>query len=378
MMSTGLTIVHYGRCRGVEIAVGEGDILSADVECIAVSGNSQGMMGGGVSGAVRRAAGEEIQDEAQDLAPIRLGSTVMLSPHGLAAKGIKAVAYAAIMVKPIDSTNSDVIFRAVLSVLGEVNRKGIRSLAIPLMGAGVGRLGGLVSSLAIVKAVRVFMGEDPSTRHLKKIVFSGYYKEESLAIIQALDLLFGLPIRKCALVIVDMVDTFIGDGSLISADDADRICAGINSLVLVAADNAIPIFYVKDVHQPSDRELTYAERHGLAAPEEICFHQRLNVLEGPASFTINKNTYSAFFGTPLDAELRKLGVDTVILTGTQTHVCVKHSAAHAMMHGFRPIVVADCTVSSTPERHALGLLEVSRYLGEISSSDYIRRVLAAD
>jgi len=87
--------VHYGRYKGIEIIVSEGDILDSEVECIAVSGNPQGMMGGGVSAAVKAAAGESLQDEATECAPIVQGRTVILGPYALAAKGIKAVAYSA-------------------------------------------------------------------------------------------------------------------------------------------------------------------------------------------------------------------------------------------------------------------------------------------
>jgi nicotinamidase-related amidase len=146
-------------------------------------------------------------------------------------------------------------------------------------------------------------------------------------------------------------------------------------LIDVAIEKSLPVCYVKDVHQASDRELFYAHRHGVLPPDAIRFHEKLVVREGPSSFTVNKSTYSAFFETGLAGRLRDLEVETVLLAGTQTHVCVKHTAAHAMMHGFRPIVVADCTGSSTADRHAWGLDEISRYLGEVSYSGYIRDLL---
>lgn len=134
-MPSGQTaLTHYGRYRGMEIAVAEGDILGTGVECITVSGDSQGKMGGGISGAVRAVAGPEIEREAEGLAPVRLGSAVMLAPRNLAASGIKGIAYAAVMSNPIDATSADVVRRAALASLGEANRKGFSSVAIPLIG----------------------------------------------------------------------------------------------------------------------------------------------------------------------------------------------------------------------------------------------------
>jgi nicotinamidase-related amidase len=376
-MQTQAKPAHYGKYRGVEISVAEGDILETGVECISISGNSQGKMGGGVSGAVRGAAGAEVEQAAENLSPVRVGSAVLLPSCRLESRGVKSIAYAAVMAQPIDSTNASAVGKAVLSLLTEANRRGLRSVAIPLMGGGIGRLPAMVSATAIVEAARRFIGDDPSGRHIRRIVFCGYFKNEAVAFVRALDSLYGHPIKNSALMIVDLIDTFIGDGSLISEDDADKICNGINSLIEVAIERGLPICYVKDAHQAQDRELVYAHRHGLEAPEAISFHEKLVIHGGPLAFTVNKNTYSAFFETGLDARLKDFGVGTVILTGTQTHVCVKHSAVHAMMHGFRPVVAADCTASSTAERHAWGLEEISRYVGEVSDSSYLRNALLA-
>lgn len=376
MIQPGAAIAHYGKYRGVEIIVMEGDILGAEVECIAVSGNSQGKMGGGVSGAVRAAAGPEVEQAAEDLATIRVGTAVLLPSYRLAARRVRHVAYAAVMAQPIDSTNAAVVSKAILSLLVNANRRKLRSIAIPLMGSGIGRLSSSVSATAIVRAVQTFIDDDPAGRHIRTIVFSGYFRNETVAFIHALDVLYAKPIRSAGLMIVDLINTFIGDGSLISEEEADKICGGINALIEVATKRGLPICYVKDVHRPGDRELIYAHPHGLSSPESIKFHEKLLIQDGPSAFTLNKSTYSAFFETDLHTRFRESGVDTVILTGTQTHVCVKHSAAHALMHGFRPIVVADCAASSTAERHEWGLTEVSRYIGEVSYSSYLYDALA--
>jgi maleamate amidohydrolase len=128
--------------------------------------------------------------------------------------------------------------------------------------------------------------------------------------------------------------------------------------------------YVKDVHISSDRELVYVHQHCIKNPDEVPLHHKLAVHDSNATI-VNKNTYSAFFGNDFADKLRALACETVLFTGTQTHVCVKYSALHAMMHGFRPVVLADSTVSSTDERHRMGLDEIARYIGEVSHSAYI-------
>lgn len=170
--------------------------------------------------------------------------------------------------------------------------------------------------------MRAFVGDDPSGRKIKRVVFSGFFRPEALAFIQALDALYEKRIRRSALLVIDIIETFVGDGSIISSDEADRLCGGINSLVETAAAYSVPIIYVKDAHSPSDRESFYAHTHGLEPPDRIGFHRKLKVLGEPGATTLVKNTYSAFFGTTLERLLKDRGVETLIFTGTQTHVCV--------------------------------------------------------
>lgn len=369
--------IHRGQYRGVEIVVWEGDILTSGAECIAVSGNSQGMMGGGISGAIKAAAGPEIERESQSYAPIARGRAIMLSPRRLAQAGTKAISYLSIMNQPIDNTNDKVINGAVLQLLQTSNDRKFESVAIPLAGAGVGRLPARVSSDAIVGAVRTYLiGNVPRT-FVKKIVLSGFTRRDAAAFIQGLDHLYERPLASAALLVIDMIGPFIGDHTLIPAQDADRLSSGINTLAASFCANSLPIIYVKDVHDAGDNELLYVHPHCIGKPEAFPFHNTLNLLPTPDKAEVRiKRTYSAFFNTDLAEYLRTRGCQTVVIAGTQTHVCVKYTALHAMMHGFRVIVTEDITTSSTPERHNNGLREIEKYIGEVSQSAYVSEILS--
>ncbi len=62
-----------------------------------------------------------------------------------------------------------------------------------------------------------------------------------------------------------------------------------------------------------------------------------------------KRRYSAFYGTDLDLLLRNLRVETVILTGVMTEICVVCSAFEAFNRDYRVVVVKDCTAGRDPE-----------------------------
>ena len=58
---------------------------------------------------------------------------------------------------------------------------------------------------------------------------------------------------------------------------------------------------------------------------------------------------TGFFSTPLDAYLRNLGIQTVIITGVSANIAVNGTAIEAMNRGYRVIVPSDCIAGDPPE-----------------------------
>jgi len=75
-----------------------------------------------------------------------------------------------------------------------------------------------------------------------------------------------------------------------------------------------------------------------------------------------KRRFSAFFKTDLDQTLRLLGVDTVVITGINTQVCVYATALDSVCNDFYTIVLEDCTASRNIEAHRWSI-EVLRQSG---------------
>jgi ureidoacrylate peracid hydrolase len=57
---------------------------------------------------------------------------------------------------------------------------------------------------------------------------------------------------------------------------------------------------------------------------------------------VYKHRYSGFYGTDLDAELRARDIDTLIVVGATTSVCVESTVRDAMFRDYRCLVVEDC------------------------------------
>jgi nicotinamidase-related amidase len=71
----------------------------------------------------------------------------------------------------------------------------------------------------------------------------------------------------------------------------------------------------------------------------------------PPATVIDKTRYSAFFGPALLQHLRARQADTLIVTGSETDVCVSATIVGVVDHGFRVILVRDGVCSSSDEGH---------------------------
>ena len=90
----------------------------------------------------------------------------------------------------------------------------------------------------------------------------------------------------------------------------------------------------------------------------------------PPARVFDKPVYSAFAGHKLQEHLRERGADTLIVTGSETDVCVLATVLGAVDHGYRVILVTDAVCSSSDAGHdALLKLYRERYTQQIETAD---------
>ena len=84
-----------------------------------------------------------------------------------------------------------------------------------------------------------------------------------------------------------------------------------------------------------------------------------------------KHRYSAFAGTNLDVVLRTAGVDSLLLTGVSTNVCVESTLRDGLFSEYRVTLVEDCAASYEPEAHQATVQNVAKYFGVVATSEEI-------
>ncbi|MFG2873464.1 isochorismatase family cysteine hydrolase [Streptomyces sp. NPDC048337] len=96
-----------------------------------------------------------------------------------------------------------------------------------------------------------------------------------------------------------------------------------------------------------------------------------------SDIVLEKHKDSGFYETDLHERLQALGVDTVIITGMQTQICVQTTAADAFFRGYNVWVPSDCVVSAHEADRTRALEWLDGYCATVSDSATILQTLDA-
>ncbi len=116
------------------IRVEEGDLTRVDVDAIVNAANTELLLGAGVAGAIREGGGPSIQLECDRHGPVALGAAALTSAGQLPAR---YVIHAAGM-QPGSAPTEQSLRDSARHSLELAAEKGLRSIAFPALGTGVG------------------------------------------------------------------------------------------------------------------------------------------------------------------------------------------------------------------------------------------------
>jgi nicotinamidase/pyrazinamidase len=146
--------------------------------------------------------------------------------------------------------------------------------------------------------------------------------------------------NKRALIVVDVQNDFCPGGALAVAH-GDEVVAPLNSLITEFLERGEPVFKSRDWHPAITKHFAvYGGTwpvHCVQGTTGAEFHASLT--DDPRIHVVSKglgdeDSYSAFDGTDLASQLRKLGVEEVLVGGLATDYCVKNTVLDALKQGF--------------------------------------------
>jgi nicotinamidase-related amidase len=196
---------------------------------------------------------------------------------------------------------------------------------------------------------------------------------------------------KPALLIVDMQNDFVRVGAPMEVPKARDTISQHQQLIQDFRKSRLPIIYTRFLAGP-DRRLLWEFSPKLAPPILACHaghkrfyddvHKTLECIEiidelapQPEDVVIDKLGYGAFHGTKLDETLRKRGVESLIVTGTVTQICVEETAREAFHYGYKATLVSDAVSSYLPDLHAATLKNFALKFGWVSNTSEVLQAL---
>jgi len=97
----------------------------------------------------------------------------------------------------------------------------------------------------------------------------------------------------------------------------------------------------------------------------------------PGDLVITKRQWGAFYGTELDLQLRRRGIDTILLAGISTNAGVESTARDAYERGYQQVFVEDAMAGRSPEEHDHTVRSLFPRIGRVRSTAEVLTALEA-
>jgi len=188
---------------------------------------------------------------------------------------------------------------------------------------------------------------------------------------------FQIDTVKTALVVIDLQKGITG----IPAEPyaADVVVENAAKLASIFRKMGMPVFLVR-VSPSHDRKDLLSPI--LDSPPQWTIPQTAGWADivpelGPESgdFIITKHQWGAFYGTNLDLQLRRRGIDTIVLCGISTSAGVESTARFAYEYGYQQIFVEDACSARAKADHEHTMKNVFPRIGRIRKTDEILSAL---
>lgn len=91
----------------------------------------------------------------------------------------------------------------------------------------------------------------------------------------------------------------------------------------------------------------------------------------PGDLIVAKRQWGAFYGTDLEQQLRRRGIDTIVICGIATNFGVESTARQAFDQGYKLVFVEDATTSMSDEWHRFAVDNVFTRMGRVRTTQQV-------
>ncbi|MBW7454748.1 isochorismatase family protein [Paenibacillus sepulcri] len=182
-----------------------------------------------------------------------------------------------------------------------------------------------------------------------------------------------LDAEKTALVVIDLQNGIAAPGRQCAPNSVEQVIGQASKLVEAFTEKGAFVVLVrvstldgKDMLMPK----TDAKPNAMQWPEGWD-----NLIPELSDFknahVVTKRQWGAFFGTDLDLQLRRRGIDTVVLCGISTSIGVDTTAREAFQHGYNQVFVEEAMTATAQEEHDYVVKTIFPRMGKIRTTEEV-------
>ena len=185
--------------------------------------------------------------------------------------------------------------------------------------------------------------------------------------------------ESTALIIVDMQKDFCCEEGIFHKRgfdivSAQKLAMRLNSFLKEARKTLKHIIHLHMIKKPEFTSPMVQDLYSRIKMERSynpALAEPYEVIPQTGDIVIPKHKYSGFVSTYLDPFLRSKRINTLILTGLATNVCVESTARDGFMKEYYIVIPSDLTEGTSTEAKKWSLSNLDTFFAEVVSSDEI-------
>lgn len=185
-----------------------------------------------------------------------------------------------------------------------------------------------------------------------------------------------------ALLVIDWSRAYLDEASPLYAGPGAAAAAEHTAhLIKAARAGGSPVVFTRVEFTPEQRDGVFYRK----VPALACFDTGNPLGDWPSrpaeltpeagDLVVTKRTASAFAGTTLEVDLRRLGVDTIVIAGVSTSGCVRATTVDVCQLDFVPKVVREAVADRDPRPHEAALFDLdAKYADVVGGPEALRHL----
>lgn len=185
--------------------------------------------------------------------------------------------------------------------------------------------------------------------------------------------------KKPAIIVVDVINAFTDPDCALGSDCPDVVTAN-KRLLDAFRSKGLPVFFTTVIYRNPGQAKVFRQRLpslNILKPDShwVVVDEALGRL--PDEDVIEKCWASAFFDTDLNERLRKLDVDSLVITGLTTSGCVRASVLDGMQYEYPVAVPREAVGDRNDDAHAANLHDMNaKYADVVATEDVLNHLIS--